>query len=145
MKKENSSQLWEEALIRLRAGEERIKSATMLWKRGKYAEAILKAHHAVYHTARAILYAKHIEPDTDSQAIEEFGLHFLQSGIIDKEDVKPYLTFRKVHEDETSKGEIFDTDKEKAMHMLDDAKQFIKNVEKYIKKEIKRRKTLCQS
>lgn len=142
MSKEESSQLWEEALVRLRVGRERIKSATMLWERGKYAEAILKAHHAVYHTARAILYAKHIEPDTDSQAIEEFGLHFLQSGIIDKDDVKPYLTFRR---EETAKVKNFSPDREKAVHMLNDAKQFIKGVEKYIKKEIKRRKKLCQS
>lgn len=143
--KEESSELWEEALVRLRIGEEKIKLATIMWKKGNYAEAILKAHHAVYHTARAILYAKEIHPDTDSQAIEEFGLNFLQSGIIDKRDVKPYLTFKRMRDDERLKEKIFNTDKEKAIHMLNDAKHFIKYVEKYIKKEIKRRKKLCQS
>ncbi len=138
--KEVSSHLWEEALIRLKAGEERIKVAIRLWKSGKYAEATLKAHHAVYHTARAILYAKEIHPDTDSQAIEEFGLNFLQSGIIDKKDVKPYLTFKRIRDDDTSKN----TDKEKAMHMVNDAKHFIKSVEKYIKKGIKRRKNYAR-
>ncbi|MEW6094952.1 MAG: HEPN domain-containing protein [bacterium] len=143
--KEDSSQLWEEALVRLKVGEEKIKLATMMWKRGEYADATLKIHHAVYHTARAILYAKDIHPDTDSQAIEEFGLNFLQSGIIDKKDVKPYLTFRRVREDDTQSVNVFTTDKEKTLHMLSDAKHFIKDVEKYIQKEIKRRKKVCPS
>lgn len=143
--KEDSSHLWEEALVRLKVGEEKIRLATMMWKKSKYAEAILKAHHAVYHTARAILYAKEIHPDTDSQAIEEFGLNFLQSGIIDKKDVKPYLTFRKMRDDSTTIEKDFNTEREKAMHILNDARHFIKNVEKYIQKEIKRRKRLCQN
>ncbi|MEW6609038.1 MAG: HEPN domain-containing protein [bacterium] len=138
--REDSSQLWEEALVRLKVGEEKIKLATTMWKMGNYAEAMMKVHHAVYHSARAILYAKQIEPDTDSQPIEEFGLNFLQSGIIDKKDVKPYLTFKKLRDD----VRIFNSDKEKALHMLNDAQQFIKGVQKYIKKEIKRRKQ-CQS
>lgn len=141
----DSSQLWEEALRRLKTGEERIKLATKMCQKGNYEEAILKTHHAVYHTARAILYAKQVEPATDSELIEEFGLNFLQSGIIDKEDVKPYLTFRRGYDDKRLEGKILSTDKEKAMHLLSDAKNFIKDVEKYIKREIKRRKKLCQS
>lgn len=140
--KEDASQLWEEVWARLKAGKDRINDATLMWKNGNYTDAILKAHHAVYHTARAILYAKNIEPDTDSQIIEEFGLNFLQSGIIDKKDVKPYLTFRRMHRDEITE---FNTDKEKAIHFLNDAKNFIKYVEKYIKKEIKRRRKVCQN
>jgi len=116
-----------------------------MWEKGKYREAILKAHYAVYHTARAILYAKQVEPDTDSPAIEEFGLNFLQSGIIDKKDVKPYLTFRRIPDDKAAEGRVFSSEKEKAVHLLHEAKNFIKEVEKYIKSEIKRRKRLCQS
>jgi len=143
--KEDTPQLWEEALLRLKVGEKKIKLATTMCKKGKYAEAILTAHHAVYHSARAMLYAKDIHPDTDSQAIEEFGLNFLQSGIIDKRYVKPYLTFIKMCDDETPKGDVFYSDKERTLHMLNDAKCFIKGVGKYIQKEIKRRKKLCQS
>jgi len=141
----DSSLLWKEALVRLKEGEEKIKLATTMWKKGMYREAVLKTHYAVYHTARAILCAKQVEPDTDSQAIEEFGLNFLQSGIIDKKDVKPYLTFRRIHDDKRLEEKVLSTDKEKAEHLLKDAKNFIKDVKKYIKKETKRRKRLCLS
>lgn len=138
--KEDSSQLWEAALVRLRTGEDKLKLAGIIFKKGNYAEAILNTHHAVYHTARAILYAKQIQPETDSQAIEEFGLNFLQSGIIDKEDVRPYLTFKGMSHEGNTKGKVFASDKEKALHVLNDARHFIKYVEKYIKKEIKTRR-----
>ncbi len=138
--KEDSSQLWESALVRLRAGEDKITLADIMFKKGNYAEAIIHAHHAVYHSARSILYIKQIQPETDSQAIEEFGLHFLQSGIIDKEDVRPYLTFRGMSPEKSQKGKVFTSDKEKALHVLNDARHFIKYVEKYIKNEIKTRR-----
>lgn len=144
MKEEDSSQLWKEALVRLKIGEEKIKLATRMCGENNYADAILEIHYAVYHTARAILYVKDIQPEIDSQPIVEFGLNFLQSGIIDKENVKPYLTFKRGRENNATQMNPFPSDREKALHMLNDAKHFIKDVKKYIARE-RRRRRACRN
>ena len=83
MSGENQS---ENALEELRRGKESLQSADLLAERGLLSDAISRLYYFVFHSARALLYTKGLEPKSHEGLLRLIGLHFAKPGTLSPQD-----------------------------------------------------------
>lgn len=69
---------------RLRKAERKLKAARMLLGAGEIEDAISRAYYAAYHAAQALLLSAGLSARTHEGTLVLFGLHFVQTGRVDR-------------------------------------------------------------
>lgn len=65
--------------------KERLESAEILFKKGKYRDSISRSYYSVFDIVRALLATKGIITKTHAGALSQFALHFVKNKIFTKD------------------------------------------------------------
>lgn len=115
---------------RLSMSRLRLKKAKELFEVGKYFQATLNARYAMYHAARAAIYATENTPFRSWEEAKTIGLRFTYRGYIDAGEIEGCLVALRNLKEE--KDHIIP--KSDAKIVIDRAENFVIRVEKAIKK-----------
>ncbi|MCD6500550.1 HEPN domain-containing protein [bacterium] len=122
----------EEIASHLKLARDRIRSAEILLREGKYRDAISRAYYAFFDAASALLLTKGLVAKTHAGLLTLFGLYFVKKG-----KIKPKFArfFRKAKEArEEADYEVYKKfSKGETETIIGEAKEFVKEVEKTIK------------
>ncbi|MBI4361875.1 MAG: HEPN domain-containing protein [Euryarchaeota archaeon] len=109
-------------------------AARSLYRRGDYDFAVSRAYYAMFYLAQAVLLTRGVSRSKHSGVIAAFGEYFVKTGVLPKEfHTSLNLAFEKrgvgdyVYASRISRAE--------AAAVLKDAREFVKSVEAYLRKE----------
>jgi hypothetical protein len=117
----------ESSLAELTLADEELQGAAALLRAGYPRIALTRAYFAVFHGARALLYAAGFEPRTHAGVQHLFNLHFVRSGRFDAATARLLARLQKYRE-EADYSRAFVVDAEGAMEELDAARVFVEAV-----------------
>ena len=117
----------ESSLAELTLADEELQGADALLRAGYPRIALTRAYFAVFHGARALLYAAGFEPRTHAGVQHLFNLHFVRSGRFDAAAARLLARLQKYRE-EADYSRAFVVDAEGAMEELDAARVFVETV-----------------
>jgi len=124
----------------METAKDKIESAEILFKYRKYDDTVSRAYYAVFHCAQALLISIGIKAESHSGVRHLFGLHFIKN----KKFAKKFGRYLRVLKDERENGDygIFTLiNKKDAKEAIKQAKEFLFQTEKYLKKDSQVRKT----
>ncbi len=70
------------ALIEI--AEENLSASKILFENELYRDAVARAYYAIFHSAKALLLTKNLNPKKHAGVIKMFGLHFVNEGHIEE-------------------------------------------------------------
>lgn len=117
----------ESSLAELALAEEELRIAGGLLRDGFSRVALTRAYFAVFHGARALLYAAGLEPRTHAGVQHLFNLHFVRSGRFEAAAARLLARLQKYRE-EADYSRAFVVDAEGAGEELDAARAFVEAV-----------------
>jgi len=115
----------------IKRSEDAIDTVKILINHKKYPDAVSKAYYAMFYAASALLRIKDLDVSKHSGVLSQFGLHFVKTGIIDKNhhkrlikafndrDVADYRVMKEVIE-------------QVAIQKLEDAQKFIEAIKSFL-------------
>jgi uncharacterized protein (UPF0332 family) len=120
----------QEDLIKYRIGRslETIKEAESMIKNGFWNAAVNRIYYSCYYVVSGILLKKSIETNSHKGIRQLFGLHFVQTGLVPKEDGRFFSDLY----DRRQTGDYEDFvlyEKETVMSLYNQAKEFIRRIE----------------
>ena len=98
---------------------------------GKYRASVNRSYYAVFHALRAVAALDHFDSGKHSGIIAFFNLHYVKTGIFDKEISKMIDSCYRLRE-KVDYDDFFLAAKEDAEHQLEKAKHVIHAVEQFI-------------
>lgn len=75
----------------IKRSEDAIDTTKILIDHKKYSDAVSKAYYAMFYAASALLRTKNLDVSKHSGVISQFGLHFVKTGVIDKDHHKRFI------------------------------------------------------
>lgn len=126
----------DEIELLIEKAEHKLNSATILFERGIYDDAISRAYYSMFYAAKALLSLKERYPRTHRGVLLQFGLEFVKSGIIEDYYAKAITTAQERRE-RADYDIYYNPSKEEAEAIIEDARKFIDRIKKAIK-EIKK-------
>ncbi len=108
---------------RLRKTADKLEAADLLVEAGKVEDAISRAYYAAYHAAQALLVARGVPARSHSGVLSLIGLHFVQTGRIDRDAAKTLHALREDRENGDYTAVTF-FDEEDARRAIDGARRF---------------------
>ena len=121
------------AIYRLNDGKEKLKAAKILFKNDSYKNSVSRSYYAMFASARALLATKSLDSAKHSGVVSLFNLHFVKTGIVDKECGKLLAEAKNIRE-ESDYGDFIIVSKEEAKIQIEHAEKFIKEAEKILGK-----------
>ncbi len=88
----------DEADLLIEEAESKLESAKILYKNGRYSDAVSRAYYSMHYAARALLSTKNIFPKTHKGVIARLGLEFVKEGIIEEYHLKAMSTAKESRE-----------------------------------------------
>jgi len=85
-----------EELVR---AEECLKEADTLGREGLSSGAVSRLYYYVFHTVRALLFSKGLEPKTHEGSLRLLSLHFVKTGILGTEETHMFTRLMKYREE----------------------------------------------
>jgi len=119
------------AVYRLSAGKEKLKAAKILFENGSYKDSVSRSYYAMFTSARALLATKSLDSVKHSGVISLFNLHFVKTGIVNKECGKLLAEAKNIRE-ESDYGDFVIVSEEEAKIQIEHAEKFLKEVENII-------------
>jgi uncharacterized protein (UPF0332 family) len=118
----------------LERAERSIKSATLLLKEEDYESSVSRCYYAMFYATEAILLTKKLKFSSHKSVITLFGKHFIKNGIFNPEMGK---RLSKTFEKRLIGDYSFETriSKDDAKEVLKWAKDFVKEIKRYLEKE----------
>ncbi len=121
-----------------RAGKA-LKAAEVLLDEELYEDCVSRAYYAVLHAARGALLTVPVFPDSHNAVRRLFGLHLVKTGLIEKE----YAVILTAEQEDREMGDygiglVFPH--ERALTRLDDARLFLKRIQKFLEERNGNRK-----
>lgn len=115
----------------LKLAEDRLDSAEILLKTGKYRDSISRSYYAFFDIVGALLATKGLIPKTHTGALRLFSLHFVKTEVFPKEYGRAMreLMEERQEADYEWKSKF---DKEDAQEAINETKEFIKMVKNKI-------------
>lgn len=120
------------AQYRLKQAKERLKAAEILLKSGQWSDALSRSYYAMFQAARALLAVKSLDSRKHSGVIALFNQHFVKEGIVDS-DMGRLIAEAKGFREESDYADYVTFTKEEARGQIQNAKIFIKKIEKGLK------------
>lgn len=125
----------EESDRQIRALQEKarqaLSDAELLLDNGSVEAAINRGYYATFQAARAALLTEEEGPKTHSGVIRRFGYHFVRTGRV-SDEIGDILATAQSMRGRADYDAIADLNQEDAAHLVDDARRFIRIVEKQI-------------
>ncbi|WP_054840031.1 HEPN domain-containing protein [Thermococcus sp. JCM 11816] len=125
----------EEIEKHIKIAEEELSSAYLLLENGKLRDSISRAYYSMFHAAKALLLLKGINPRKHSGVIRMFGLHFVDSGFIERTYAK-YLTYAFSLRSKADYDVYYEPTHEEAENVVETAERFLERI-KSVLEEIK--------
>jgi hypothetical protein len=125
----------EESDRQIRALQEKarqaLSDAELLLDNGSVEAAINRGYYAAFQAARAALLTEEEGLKTHSGVIRRFGYHFVRTGRV-SDEIGDILATAQSMRGRADYDAIADLNREDATHLVDDARRFIRIVEKQI-------------
>ena len=102
--------------------------ARILAEKNKWNSAINRLYYSAYYAVMALLLQEGYKPTTDNGAKANFTLHFIKTGIFEREQGKLYsqlFTWRR----KGDYDDLFDFDETKVMPYFEPVQKFLKTIE----------------
>jgi uncharacterized protein (UPF0332 family) len=122
----------DEAGLLIKEAESKLISATFLFEKRMYSDAISRAYYSMHYSARALLSTRNIFPKTHKGVIAQLGLEFVKEGIIEEYYLKAISTAREIRE-RADYGIGYEFTHEEAESVIEYAQRFLGMVKKAIK------------
>lgn len=113
----------------------KLQAAERLYEDGFYDDSISRAYYAMYQVAIALLMTKDLTPKTHSGVLTMLSLHFVKTGIVKKKYFDMFAHAKEARENGDYEAFYMPT-KEEARLVLRNAKQFIDEIERILKKNM---------
>jgi len=122
----------DEAGLLIKEAESKLISATFLFEKRMYSDAISRAYYSMHYSARALLSTRNIFPKTHKGVIAQLGLEFVKEGIIEEYYLKAISTAREIRE-RADYGIGYEFTHEEAESVIEYSERFLGMVKKAIK------------
>jgi len=116
---------------RLSRSLETIKEAEIMYDNGFYNASVNRIYYACYYAVSALLYKKGIETSTHKGIRQMFGLHFVQTGIFQK-DLAKYFSDLYDRRQTSDYDDFIQYDMETSINLISLGKAFVEEVKKII-------------
>ncbi len=121
----------DEADLLIEEAESKLESAKILYKNGRYSDAVSRAYYSMHYAARALLSTKNIFPKTHKGVIARLGLEFVKEGIIEEYHLKAMSTAKESRE-RADYGTGYEFTEEEAEGIIEYAERFLDRIKKVI-------------
>ena len=118
---------------RLEKSKESYKDARLLAKNERWNAAINRLYYACYYSVSALLLKNNISTHTHSGIKIQFGIHFVKTGILSRDDGKLFADLMDWRQ-KGDYGDMFDFDKKTIESLLEPVKTFLKKVHSLLDK-----------
>jgi len=118
--------------LRMEKSKAKLKTAKHLLEEGDFDGAVPPAYYAIFHAARAALISKGVNPTTHKGVKSMFALHFIKSGLIEKEYQKILVEAKELREDSDYREKVIII-QEDAEEIVANAQRFIERIEQLLK------------
>ena len=115
----------------LERAEEKIGAANLLFENEMFADAISEAYYAMFHAAKSLLALKEIYPKTHTGVVSQFGLQFVNEGLIEDFYAKS-LAKAQTRREKADYDIYYEPSKEEAESVVEDAEMFLERIKKAI-------------
>lgn len=122
----------DEAGLLIKEAESKLISATFLFEKSMYSDAISRAYYSMHYSARALLSTRNIFPKTHKGVIAQLGLEFVKEGIIEEYYLKAISTAREIRE-RADYGIGYEFTHEETESVIEYSERFLGMVKKAIK------------
>lgn len=116
---------------RFHRAEESFDEAMILAENEKWNTVINRLYYSCFYAVIALLLKNDVETQTNDGARTQFGLHFIKTGKIDKEYGKLFTKLFDYRQ-KGDYGDLFDYDEEIVKPLIEQVKEFIGEIGKYI-------------
>lgn len=118
--------------LEVEKGKSCLRQAKLLFDSGEYDGTISRAYYGVFHYASALLLTKGLEARSHEGLVRLFNLHFIKTGVLQKEYSKILSHAQKAREESDYWPEIPFT-KEEADERIKETEKFMKAVERLLR------------
>ena len=112
--------------------EEKLESANLLYDNKMFADTISEAYYAMFHVAKALLALRDIFPKTHAGVVSQFGLQFVNEGLIEELYAKS-LTKAQTKREKADYDIYYEPSKEEAESIIEDAENFLVRIKDAIR------------
>jgi len=103
-----------------------------------FADAISEAYYAMFHAAKSLLALKEIYPKTHTGVVAQFGLQFVNEGLIEELYAKS-LAKAQTRREKADYDIYYEPSKEEAESVIEDAENFLVRIKDAIRDILKER------
>jgi len=116
---------------RFNRAKETFEEALILAEKEKWNTVVNRLYYSCFYSVIALLLKHSIETKSHDGTRKQFGLHFIKTGKINKENGK---LFSKLfdYRQKGDYGDLYDYDKEFTLPLIEKVRIFIKEIEKFI-------------
>ena len=122
---------WEKHLER---ADEKLGSANLLFENNMSTDAISEAYYAMFHAAKALLALKDVYPRTHAGVVSQFGLQFVNEGLIEELYAKS-LAKAQTKREKADYDIYYEPSKEEAESIIEDAENFSRRIKDVISED----------
>ena len=116
---------------RLQKADESFADAELLAKNGRWNAVVNRLYYACFYAVIALLLSKDIKSTTHDGGRNQFGLHFIKTGIIDKKFGKHFTKLFDLRQ-KGDYGDLYDYDEVIAEPLIPMTKEFIEEIKRHI-------------
>lgn len=109
--------------------EEKLRSTSILFENNMFADAISEAYYSMFHAAKALLTLKSIYPRTHAGVVSQFGLQFVNKGLIEELYAKS-LAKAETTREKADYDIYYEPSKEEAESIIEDAEKFLERMKR---------------
>ncbi len=120
------------AKLRIKLAKDKLESAQILFKAGKYRDAVSRAYYAMFYAAKAVLIFKKEEPKTHQGIGLLWRKYFVKTGIVDKNYSKMLSVVQEARTDADYREEV-KINKKDAQDAVEKAEIFVKKMDELLK------------
>ena len=117
--------------LQILLAEESLDEAKILFENEHYIGAISRVYYSMFHSAKALLLSKGLNPKKHRGILKILGLEFIKTGILDNNYAQYYKYVFDLRQ-EADYGSTFDIDKKKAEICIVYAEEFLRKVKEII-------------
>ena len=111
--------------------EEKLGAANLLFENDMFADAISEAYYAMFHAAKSLLALRDIYPRTHAGVVSQFGLQFVNEGLIEELYAKS-LAKAQTRREKADYDIYYEPSKEEAESIVEDAEMFLERIKKAV-------------
>ncbi len=127
------SQKQEYVSYRLKSAKETLEAAKLLAENKHWNSAINRLYYACFYAISSLLYKYDINANSHAGLKHQFTLHFIKSGLIDKELGRVFVELFDWRQ-KGDYGDFYDFDNEKTMPLFNPVEKLIEKIESLIGK-----------